>query len=205
MATVITIPSQNGEPTVITVDATPVRRRSMIAEITEEPVESGGSTSDHYRTVEESLSLDVFFTNQPITPYPDFASGIVFDFREAPNGAPGLVLQPSNPSNRVALAREVIERTQREGVLIEIATPYARYQNVAIAQIQAEENADNGDAWEATLDCRVVRMPTTATAAAPVPVRPRGRGETSAGNQAGETNTDGDEQVRQSLWHRLAN
>lgn len=200
--TVLIIPQPNGEPITITVDATVSRSHDNSATITEDPVEDGPNTSDHYKADLDVFNLSMLFSDQPIKPYPDFTDGVNFEVRG--DGSGPVVLLADRASDRSQRVYDALRASQSNGVLIQVITPRRSYSNVGIRKIRVDENKQIGKGLSISCECKVLRLVNTSTTTAAIPARPRGRGRNNNGSRT-TTNNDqtGDESTRESLWHQL--
>lgn len=203
--TVLIIPQTSGDPITITVDATVSETHENSATITEDPVESGPSTSDHYKADLATFNLSMIFSDQPIKEYPDFTDGVSFEMQSDSQKA--FVLLADRESDRSQRVYDAITKSQAEGVLIQVITTRRSYSNVGIRKIRVTRDKNTGKALSIDCECRVLRLVETTTTTAAIPRRPRGRARSNNGARTGTEDTagTGDEATRESVWHRLAN
>ena len=179
---------------IITFDVIESENHESVAEITEHPVESGVSVSDHIRPLPDRLSLTAYTSNQPIIPNPFTQRGEVQLFRfDVPNysvpveATPGTLYRAGlnaigslfGESDRsVSILAfdtrfdaiwetfEVLREFLENGVLLQILTGIRAYDDMVIERVAAPRTA--GDAGVAFgIDVRRLRVVSSGNVAAP--------------------------------------
>jgi len=200
--------TRDGEFQAIVVDVTIEENHSDTAMITEHPVESGGSVSDHVKKNPDRLTAVVFVTDTPIiSPNVDGANGSTgpLDLEGASSrftkyAKSGEAAEQKTTSyqksvnvlsfpdgvDRVRAVYDAFRRAKDEGVIFSVITSLREYESLVIADISAPKSAKSGGSVTMTIEFREFRFVSTETIDAPEPLETRAERERRRGAQGAE-------------------
>lgn len=182
--TVLRYENEAGNQVLLEFDAVVREDHAVISDITQKPIEDGGSLVDHIRRRPLLLSLEGILTNTPHIVPRRFAKGA--------QRIPVLpTLQFTAPFNRVHDGYKELERLESQAVQIEILTDLRDYTGMVLQSISTSRTATSGDAATFTLTFQEVRKVETSLGEQRTPselrankTRDKGPGATSATNTA---------------------
>ncbi len=188
--------TDEGAAQVLSFDASVAERHSLVSEVTDHPVESGANIADHIRPVPLELDLEGVISNTPLRTPPDNADGAteievkvegrsptVGDIvgspipvvgavtRDIPSGLPpptGFVKGFEPEFDRVKNAYDVFLLIRDRGLLVNVFTTLAEYENMAITAVNMPRSAATANILRFTMQLKEVRIGTTEEVPAPV-------------------------------------
>lgn len=161
----------------VNLDATVEETHTKTNELTDFPVDTGVSITDHIRQMPESIEINGIVSNTPIV----FAASI-----QAPSPIEGDL---TRISDRVEFAYEELRRIMNVGELVTVVTTLRTYENMALTGLAVTRNASTGRVLNATLLLREVLFAFAETVEAPDPVEPQNKKPAKRGRQATKTAT----------------
>lgn len=126
------------------IDAAITEEHRLEAEITEYPVEGGGTITDHRRKLPRSVTMEIIVSDTPL--------GDAARTRELEDQA-GLSAEGALPSDE-ALA--FFEQIHEDSTLCEVVTNLRTYQNMLLESLEIPLDAETGHAFVATATFREV-------------------------------------------------
>jgi hypothetical protein len=124
------------------IDASITEEHSLEAEITEYPIEGGGTISDHRRKLPRSVTMEIIVSDTPL--------GDVARVRELEDQS-GLSESGALPSEE---AFAFFEQIHEDSTLCEVVTNLRTYQNMLLESIAVPDDAETGAAFVATVTFR---------------------------------------------------
>lgn len=176
---------------VIQFDCSVTETHTEESDITEHPVEDGGTTSDHIVSLPSKLDLNGIVTNTPIV-------YLASQFAKSPN-----VEDTFGSADRVATAYDELLRIKKQGEIVTAITSLREYSNMAIKTLVVVRDAANGKVLNATISLREVPTVKTQSASIPVPADVGNNDDTNKGRKGKETPSDKTEQNISALQERI--
>lgn len=176
----------DGSLGVIDFDATLQEQHTISVAITQHPIESGSTITDHVRPNPDTLTLEFFITNTPITIFGATVEGKRYpklgmeQVAETPIGAlaaalPGGLIPAggllfSKNFDRVSAVYEALKKLAKAGTLVTVYTSIRKYENFLIESVTAPKSAQSGNAIAFSVSIREIRVVSTETTGeVPVP------------------------------------
>ncbi len=129
----------------ITLDARMESEDILVNDVTEYPVETGATVSDHIWPKPRRFSIKGFITNAPVK---FLGVGL--------NPVGGIANAVTNPVNYTKKAYEELERICAARELVEIFTPQKTFKNMAIEKISIPSTPADGEALYFTAEVKQV-------------------------------------------------
>lgn len=180
---------------------------TLTNDITEHPVESGANVTDHVRSQLDTIALEVFVSNAPISPESRFEFGLddgnvaPLDLQPAAgagtsldkrlNGRSAIVLQFDQPINFVAQTYNVLRFMKETAELVTVVTRLWDYDNMVIKDVTVPRTSAEGDGAKMTVTFKQVRLVETKLVTAPTPTEVRGKASVDKGAKGGKDSKDG--------------
>lgn len=191
----------NGSLGVIDFDATISEQHTLSVNVTSHPIETGATMTDHIRPNPDSLTLDFFITNTPISilgakvegkRYPKIGMEKVVD---SPVGKLASVIPGglipfggllfSKTFDRVSAVYEALAKLVKAGTLVTVYTSIRKYENFVILSVSAPKTAQSGNALTFSVQIQEIRIVSTETTGEiPVPDNTRDKPKKPAGPKA---------------------
>ena len=137
----------------IPLDVVSARTHDLDATVTNHPIESGATVTDHRRRGPRRLSIVARVTDHPL--------GVASSLRAALDGS------DSATASRSRQAMAALERAHDTGALLKVVTKISTYKNMLIERITVDENLSIGMAIEFTMDLVQITKVQLRTAEAP--------------------------------------
>jgi hypothetical protein len=156
----LTFVDTDGTSKMLDVDAVTREGSTSVAEITENPIESGAVVTDHIRVKPDTLTLEFKITNTPIRQPQSHMNGVTSSVGQSANGNAS-VLTWSGAFNRVVAVEADLLRIQAAGLLWTITSDIRVYSNFLLEQIQANKDDSTGDSADFILSFKLARFVDT--------------------------------------------
>lgn len=163
--------------------------------VTERAVEVGASITDHVRANQNTLTLEGWISNTPIT-----ESGVTRGRYQRLSSGGANVLQFPSPFDRVRDCDEVLSWMIDSAPLVDVVTSLRTYQQMIVRRFKVDRDASTGSVLPIVLELVQPRLVETQTVTVPEPAERRGRNRANRGGQAGQTPSN----QRRSLAVQLA-
>jgi hypothetical protein len=179
--------------------------------VTEHPVESGASITDHVRPNLNRVELETFVSNSPlnddrqqITPIPlqlppePMGFGLNYGVNAVGQivnklifGSQQIVAKvltfPGGAIDFVAETIQTLEALRSQGTLIKVVCPNAVYDNMIVESFEIHRSSTTGDSASFNVALREIRVVTSTITNAPTPTIPRAAQTVDKGSQAAAT------------------
>lgn len=155
--------------TFIELDATLSEIYRGDATVTDHPVEEGADITDHIRRQPERVDIEAQVSNYPIL--------ALASLRAEP-------IQPGgDPRRRAEEAFEFLRGIKDAGLLVDLSTTLADYQNFAMVSLGVTRDKDTRNIVALSMSFREVQIALTETVDAPATAEPERRGRTAKGKK----------------------
>lgn len=150
MAVLMTFITKRAQLADIELDASLSEVHSASVEVTDHPVESGASISDHARALPEQLTIEGLVTNNPLW-------GPTQPATEAfQKGRP---VRASAPSRSGAIYRKLLA-LKDAGTAIDVKTGLREYTDMVITSLNVPRDASTGDALRFSITLKQIKTAT---------------------------------------------
>lgn len=160
---------KKGKIGTVTLDCTVSESHKDEVEITDHPVETGSTISDHIRKRPISLSLEGIVTNTPVV----FLASLMADSPVENDFIPS--------PDRVTRAYQELRRIQEEGEIVDVVTSLREYKNLAIESLSVSRSAETGNALNVSISLREIVLAKSLSIDLPVPEAVVSAAKTSKG------------------------
>lgn len=150
-------------------DATISENHVSELEVTDSPIETGQSISDHAFMKPLTLKISASVSDVVLNPFKRFGSGLTF----------------SGSTKRSKKAFEMLQELQAKAEPFDIQTGLKLYKNMVISRLSATQDKDSGQILNVDIDAREVIIVSTATVTYPSRAKAK---------QAQQTNSKGTQQ-----------
>lgn len=150
-------------------DATISENHVSELEVTDSPIETGQSISDHAFMKPLTLKISASVSDVVLNPFKRFGSGLTF----------------SGSTKRSKKAFEMLQELQAKAEPFDIQTGLKLYKNMVISRLSATQDKDSGQILNVDIDAREVIIVSTATVTYPSRTKAK---------QAQQTNSKGTQQ-----------
>jgi hypothetical protein len=147
------------------------------ATVTERAVERGAAITDHVRPNANTLTLDGWISNTPITE----GGATRGRYQRLANGG-ATTLQFPTPFDRVRDCHETLSALITDGVLIDVVTSLEIYQQMLLRRYKVDRDATTGSVLPIVLEFVQPRL--VETRIVPAPAERRGQARANRGGQA---------------------
>ena len=132
-------------------DATISENHTSELEVTDSPIETGQSISDHAFMKPLTLKISASVSDVVLNPFKRFGSGLTF----------------SGSTKRSKKAFEMLQELQAKAEPFDIQTGLKLYKNMVISRLSATQDKDSGQILNVDIDVREVIIVSTATVTYP--------------------------------------
>ncbi len=177
---------------------------TLVNDITEHPVESGANVTDHVRSQLDTIALEVFVSNAPISPFDRFSFGDVGSVKSLPFVGAGLdvddprlanssasTLQFDSATDNVSETYRALREAKENATLVTVVTPLWDYQSMVIKSVSIPRTAAEGDGAKMTVEFKQIRLVETKLVAEPLPTETRGTTAVDKGAKGATSPTGG--------------
>lgn len=154
--------TQDAKPsTIVEFNATLSEDHNISAELTDHPVETGSTITDHYRLLPKSITINGIVSNTPLSGLNPLAigAGLVAGVVTSVNSRIS-----KSPANE---AYDKIEASMKKGELLTIVTTLKTYNNMLITSFSTRRDSASGNILNATIVLREVRIAKVETISTP--------------------------------------
>ncbi len=153
-------------------------------EITEHPVESGANVSDHVRAELDNVTLEVFVSNCPISPFDRFSydsdignvqASTISDSKSVS------VLRFPEARDNVVDTYTKLRQLRDDATLLQVITRLYNYENVVIKSVGIPRSAADGDGARMTIEFKEIRLVETKKVPTPIVTVPRAKAVVNSG------------------------
>lgn len=155
--------------TFLELDATLSERYQGDAVVTDHPVEEGSDITDHIRRSPERVDIEAQVSNHPIV--------ALASLRATP------ILPGGDPRQRAEEAFEFLRGIKDAGLLVDLSTTLADYENFALISLGVTRDKDTRNIVALSMSFREVQIALTQTVAAPAPAEPERKGRSTKGKK----------------------
>lgn len=148
--------------------------------VTERAVEVGASITDHVRANQNTLTLEGWISNTPIT-----EGGVTRGRYQRLASGGASTLQFPTPFDRVRDCDEVLAWMIDSAPLVDVITSLRTYQQMIVRRYKVDRDASTGSVLPLVLELVQPRLVETQTVTVPDPAERRGRNRVNRGAQAG--------------------
>jgi hypothetical protein len=146
--------------------------------ITENPVESGGNVTDHVRAELDTITLEVFVSNQPIDPQDRFSvdgvSGSVSPVFVGVDKTVNVLVFDQMIDN-VSETFSRLRRLRDNATLMHVVTKVWDYTDMVIQEVGVPRTASEGDGAKMTISFKQLRLVSSKLVPAPIVTEPRAK------------------------------
>lgn len=178
---------ENGNTSAIELDVVWSQGFEITAEVSEHPVEQGADVADHVNAAGDTLTMEGWVTNQPITLPRTQMSGVTAETIARDTKAGKLLTQGwTGAFDRKRTVDRLLVELIRRGQLLTVTTGLRQVDNLVLTRHRADRTAEVGDAVGVTLEFKRLRIASTQTVTVPDPVQRRGLAGQHRGAQAAQ-------------------
>jgi len=156
---------------VVTFDASVSEQHGKSADVTEFPVEDGGTISDHIILRPDTLQINGIVTDHPLV----FLASL-----NAPSPLDGDL---TSVNERAKLAYAELERIMAEGEAVDVVTSFKEYTSMVIESLEVTRDAGRGNVMDATIRLKQIQKATLETVEIPEPETPSNRAVVDKGKK----------------------
>lgn len=150
--------------------------------VTERAVEVGASITDHVRANQNTLTLEGWISNTPVT-----EGGVTRGRYQRLAAGGASTLQFPSPFDRVRDCDEVLSWMIDAAPLVDVITSLRTYQQMIVKRFKVDRDVTTGSVLPIVLELVQPRLVETQTVTVPEPAERRGRTRANRGAQAGRT------------------
>lgn len=150
MAVLMTFITKRAQLADIELDASLSETHSASVEVTDHPVESGASVSDHARALPEQLTIEGLVTNNPLWG-PTSSAAESFQV--------GRPVRTTAPSRSGAIYRKLLQ-LKDAGTAIDVKTGLREYTDMVITSLNVPRDASTGDALRFSITLKQIKTAT---------------------------------------------
>lgn len=173
----------DGSLSVIDFDAIMTEGHSTTVLVTEHPVEAGSVIVDHVRPSPDTLALEVFISDTPLS-----LEGALVERSLYPKfGAEGVSVEDGRYTQefqRVQSVYDQIRTLARTGQLVTVYTTLRTYKDLLITDVSTPRGPDDGSSVRISVNFRQIRFVASEAAKVPVAFQARDKKKRGGGSQA---------------------
>lgn len=191
--------------TVIKFDAVTQETHTLKNQITDHPVEKGANVTDHVRADLDTITLEVFVSNQPITPDNRFSldagtvGGVGASFIGVDRSVN--VLQFDEMIDWVSETYSKLRQLRDDATQVHVVTRLWDYTDMIVQEVSIPRTAQEGDGAKMSITFKQLRLVESKLVPAPIVTEPRAKKATDKG--AKNTKDDAANSPKQSVASKL--